>query len=107
MGVPLSYSTEREEGIMYNGYESQDAFHAAMQAAWRERLSTPEGRERHRKDYGPGSNVARTVRSRLRLLRTAPRMMRRKHRHSWVYRPRTIGGWGVAACATCPAWDIY
>lgn len=40
---------------MYNGYESQDAFHAAMQAAWAERLSTPEGRERHRKDYGPGS----------------------------------------------------
>lgn len=40
---------------MYNGYESQEAFHAAMREAWRERLSTPEGRARHAKDYGPGS----------------------------------------------------
>lgn len=41
--------------MSYNGYPTQDAFHAAMQAAWRERLSTPEGRERHARDYGIGS----------------------------------------------------
>lgn len=40
---------------MYNGYPSQDAFHEAMQAAWTERLSTPEGRARHEADYGPGT----------------------------------------------------
>lgn len=40
---------------MYNGYESQDAFHAAMREAWRERLSTPEGRDKHNADYGFGS----------------------------------------------------
>jgi len=39
----------------YNGFESQDAFHAWMQAEWKKRLSTPEGRERHNADYGPGT----------------------------------------------------
>lgn len=41
--------------MTYNGYPSQDAFHEAMQAAWKERLSTPEGRAQHAKDYGPGN----------------------------------------------------
>lgn len=41
--------------MSYNGYASQDEFHKAMQAAWAERLSTPEGRTRHERDYGPGT----------------------------------------------------
>ena len=41
--------------MSYNGYIDQDAFHAAMQDAWRERLSTPEGRAQHNRHYGPGS----------------------------------------------------
>ena len=40
---------------MYNGYPDREAFHEALQAAWRERLATPEGREQHNRDYGPGS----------------------------------------------------
>lgn len=40
---------------MYNGYPTQDAFHEAMVEAWKVILSTPEGRERHERDYGPGS----------------------------------------------------
>lgn len=45
---------------MYNGYPTQAEFHAAMQAAWEERLSTPEGRERHNRDYSytGGHNAA-------------------------------------------------
>lgn len=30
-----------------------------------------------------------------------------RHRHSWEYRPRTIGGWGIVRCTTCGAEDIY
>lgn len=41
--------------MSYNGYESQDAFHEAMRARWAEMLSTEEGREAHRKAYGPGT----------------------------------------------------
>ena len=40
---------------MYNGYPTQDDFHKAMQAEWARRLSTPEGRARHERDYGPGT----------------------------------------------------
>lgn len=40
---------------MYNGYESIEAFHAAMQAEWDRRLSTPEGRAEHARHYGPGT----------------------------------------------------
>ena len=40
---------------MYNGYPSQEAFHASMLLAWKKRLSTDEGRARHNADYGPGS----------------------------------------------------
>lgn len=41
--------------MSYNGYADQDAFHAAMQERWREMLSTEEGREAHRRAYGPGT----------------------------------------------------
>lgn len=40
---------------MYNGYPTQDDFHKAMQAEWARRLSTPEGRAQHERDYGPGT----------------------------------------------------
>ena len=32
---------------------------------------------------------------------------RNKHRHEWVYRPRTLGGWGIVECRTCGATDLY
>lgn len=41
--------------MTYNGYPSVDAFHEAMRERWREILSTPEGRARHKRDYGPGT----------------------------------------------------
>jgi hypothetical protein len=31
----------------------------------------------------------------------------RRHRHRWVYSPRTAGGWGMVRCETCKQEDIY
>lgn len=41
--------------MSYNGFPDQDAFHAWMREEWARRLSTPEGRARHARAYGPGS----------------------------------------------------
>lgn len=30
-----------------------------------------------------------------------------RHRHTWDYHSRTIGGWGVVTCTTCGYEDIY
>ena len=43
----------------YNGFESQDAFHAWMREEWARMLDTPEKREAHHRaySYGYGSHA--------------------------------------------------
>ena len=30
-----------------------------------------------------------------------------KGKHAWIYRHKSITGWGVVRCAKCDEWDIY
>jgi hypothetical protein len=50
----LSNSPTESELSMYNGFESQDAFHAWMREEWRRMLSTPEAVDAHNAAYTSG-----------------------------------------------------